>query len=37
MFSFVGEAVNVVVDKIIDYLVPLDNFGPLTDDDEVTW
>jgi hypothetical protein len=37
MFSFVGDAVNTMVDKVIDWVVPLDDFGPLTDDDEVNW
>lgn len=37
MFSFVGEAVNGVVDKFIDWVIPLNNFGTLTDDDEVSW
>jgi hypothetical protein len=35
MFSFVGDAVNSVVDRLVDWVVPLDNLGPLTDDDEV--
>jgi hypothetical protein len=37
MFSFVGNAVNNVVDKFIDWLVPLDNFRPFTDDDEISF
>jgi hypothetical protein len=37
MFSFVGDAVNTMVDKVIDWVIPLDNFGLLTDDDEVNW
>lgn len=37
MFSFVGNAVNDVVDKFVDWIIPLDNFGPLTDEDEVSW
>ena len=35
MFNFVGDTVNRLVDNFIDWLVPLDNFGPLTDEDEV--
>lgn len=26
MFSFVGEAVNDVVDKFVDWIIPLDSF-----------
>jgi len=26
MFSFVGSAVNGIVDKIVDYILPLDTF-----------
>lgn len=37
MFSFVGDAVNSVVDRIVDWAIPLDNFGPLTDDDEIAF
>jgi hypothetical protein len=34
MFSFVGDAVNSMVDRFVDWVVPLDNFGSLMDDDE---
>jgi hypothetical protein len=27
MFSFVGVAVNNVIDKIVDWVVPLDTFN----------
>lgn len=37
MFSFVGVAVNDVVDKFVDWLIPIGNFGPFSDDDEVSW
>ncbi len=35
MFSFVGEAVNGVVDKFVDWLIPLDNIKFEMDDQEV--
>lgn len=37
MFSLVGDAVNNMFDKFIDWIIPLDNLGPLTDDDEINW
>jgi hypothetical protein len=37
MFNFITEKINGVVDTIVDIIIPLDNFGPLTDDDEINW
>lgn len=25
MFSFVGDAVNIVIDRFVDFILPLDN------------
>ena len=33
----IKNTLNYVIDRLVDWIIPLDNFGPLTDDNEVNW